>query len=79
MAVEETVKQILQEVIDVKPEEIEGDKSLQDAFEVDSTEMVEITVGIKKALGIEDMQNNDLKKEQTFNEIVEFLKTKGVS
>ena len=79
MAVEDTVKQVLQDVLDVKPEEIKPDDKLEDGLGVDSTEMVEITVAIKKALGLEDMQNNDLKKQQSFNEIVEFLKAKGAN
>ena len=76
MAVEEAVKSVLQEVLDVKPDEIQPDAKLEQAFGVDSTEMVEINVAIKKQLNIE-LANNDLKKGQSFNEIVEFLKGKG--
>lgn len=78
MAVEETVRSVLQQVLDVKPEEIQPDAKLDDAFGVDSTEMVEINVGIKKELGV-DIENNDLKKDQSFNEIVEYLKSKGAN
>lgn len=76
MSVENTVKQILQQVLDVKPEAIKPDAKLDQAFGVDSTEMVEITVGIKKALGI-DMQNNELKKSQSFKDIIAYLESKG--
>ncbi|MCK4882909.1 MAG: acyl carrier protein [Candidatus Omnitrophica bacterium] len=78
MAVEDTVKEILNQVLDVKPEEINPDEKLEDGLGVDSTEMVEISVGLKKALGI-DISDNDLKKSHSFNEIVEILKSKGAN
>ncbi|MCK5082786.1 MAG: acyl carrier protein [Candidatus Omnitrophica bacterium] len=78
MAVEDTVKEILNQVLDVKPEEINPDEKLEDGLGVDSTEMVEISVGLKKALGI-DISDNDLKKTHSFNEIVEILKSKGAN
>ena len=77
MAVERAVREILQQVLDVKPEEIKPDVGLDKAFGVDSTEMVEIAVGIKKKLGI-DMANNELKKNQSFSQIVTYLKGKGI-
>lgn len=77
MAVEEKVKQILNKVLDVKPEEIQPDEKLEDGLGVDSTEMVEISVGLKKELGVE-IGDNELKKSQSFNEIVAILKSKGV-
>ena len=77
LSVEDTVKEVLNEVLDVKPEEIEGDAKLDVAFGVDSTEMVEINVAIKKKLGLEEMQNNTLSKTNSFNEMIEILKSKG--
>ncbi len=77
MAVEDKVKEILNKVLDVAPDEIQPDSTLDGAFGVDSTEMVEISVGLKKELGIE-LGDGELKKTQTFNEIVEVLKSKGV-
>jgi len=79
MSVDEKVKQILNQVLDVKPEEIEPDKPLDVAFGVDSTEMVEINVGIKKELGLEQMENNTIAKTNTFAEIMEILKSKGAN
>ena len=77
MAAEDTVKEVFQKVLDVKPEEINPDDKLEDGLGVDSTEMVEISVGIKKALNIE-LADNELKKTQSFNEIVAIVKSKGV-
>ena len=78
MAVEDTVKKVLNQVLDVKPEEIKPDEKLDDGLGVDSTEMVEISVGLKKALGV-DIADNELKKAHSFNEIVDILKSKGAN
>ena len=76
MSIEQTVKEVLEKVLDVKPEQIEGEDKLSEAFGVDSTEMVEIAVGLKKRLNVA-IGDNELKKTHSFNEIVEILKTKG--
>ncbi len=78
MAVEDTVREILNTVLDVKPEEIQPDAKLEESLEVDSTEMVEISVGIKRALKIE-LADNELKKSHSFNEIVDILKSKSTN
>ena len=78
MAVEDTVKEILNTVLDVKPEEIQPVAKLEESLEVDSTEMVEISVGIKKALNVE-LADNELKKSHSFNEIVDILKSKNAN
>ena len=76
MAVEETVKEVFQKVLDVQPDEIKPDSRLEDGLGVDSTEMVEISVGLKKALNVK-LGDNELKKSQSFNDIVKLLKSKG--
>jgi len=78
VAVEDTVKDIFNQVLDVKPEEIQPDEKLEDGLGVDSTEMVEIAVGLKKTLGLE-IGDNELKKSHSFNEIVGILKLKGAN
>ena len=78
MPVETTVRQVLQKVLDVSENEIQPDKTLSDAFGVDSTEMVEISVGLKKALNI-PIGDNELKKTHSFNQIVSILKSKGLN
>lgn len=76
MAVEDKVKEILIDVLDVSADEIQNDITLDGAFGVDSTEMVEISVGIKKALNIE-LGDGELKKTMTFDEIIGIVKEKG--
>jgi acyl carrier protein len=77
VSAENTLKEILNKVLDVKPDEIELEESLERSLGVDSTEMVEITVGLKKALGIQ-LADNEIKKSHSFNQIVGILKSKGV-
>ena len=78
MSVEQTVKEVFQEVLDIKAEEIKLDQKLDTSLGIDSTEMVEINVALKKRFNL-DMQNNELKKTHSFNEIVQVLKSKGVN
>ena len=75
-ALEEKIKAIFKKVLDVEPDEIEGDVSLQDSLDVDSTELVEISVGIKKELGVA-LGDGELKKTHTFNQIVDIVKSKA--
>ena len=78
MSVETAVKEVLQKVLDVKPEQIDADSKLDEAFGVDSTEMVEINVAIKKRLGL-DIANNELEKNHSLTDIVNILKAKGAN
>ena len=75
MQLEQAVKEVIQKVLDVKPEQIEGDDKLSEAFGVDSTEMVEIAVGIKKKLNV-PIGDNELKKTHSVNEIIGILRSK---
>lgn len=76
MSLEGKVKDVFKQVLDIKPEEIKENEKLDVALGIDSTEMVEITVALKKAFNL-DIPNNGFKKTQTFNELVEFIKSKG--
>ena len=76
--VEQTVKEIFQKVLDVAPDEIKPDAKLDQALGVDSTEMVEIAVGLKKRLNL-PIGDNELKKTHSFNDIVQILKAKGAN
>lgn len=75
MSVEEKLKTIFQKVLDIKPQEIEPGAKLDESLDVDSTEMVEISVAVKKELGI-PLKDNELKKTYTFNEIVAIVASK---
>ena len=75
MSAEARVKEIFQEVLDIKQSEIVPGAKLDESLGIDSTEMVQISVTIKKQLGIE-LKDNELKKSHSFNEIVGIINSK---
>ena len=78
VSLEDRIKTIFNKVLDIKPEEIKSDQTLDQSLGIDSTEMVEISVGLKKEFGV-PLLDNEIKKTHTLNEIVKILKSKGVS
>ena len=74
-SIEDKVKGVLKKVLDIKENEIVPGAKLDESLDIDSTEMVEISVGIKKELGVA-LKDNELKKTHSFNDIVAILKTK---
>lgn len=72
---ENKVKAIFKKVLDIKESEIIPGAKLDESLGLDSTEMVEISVVIKKELGV-SLKDNELKKTHSFNEIVAILKSK---
>ena len=78
VTLEERIKTIFNKVLDIKPEEIKSDVTLDQSLGIDSTEMVEISVGLKKEFGV-PLLANEIKKTHTLNDIVKILKTKGVN
>ena len=73
--IETKLKSIFKKVLDIKESEIIPGAKLDESLGIDSTEMVEIFVVIKKEMGIA-LKDNELKKTHSFNEIVEILKSK---
>jgi len=76
MSLEEKVKNIFKDVLGIEPQEIKESEKLDIVLGLDSTEMVELTVALKKAFNL-TIPNNQFKKTQTFNEIVAFIKSQG--
>ncbi len=74
--IEQRIKAIFNKVLDIAPEEVKPDDKLDASLGIDSTEMVEISVGLKKEFGV-PIADNEIKKTHTFNEIVGILRTKG--
>lgn len=78
VSLEDKIKSIFNKVLDIKPEDIKPDVKLDQSLGLDSTEMVEISVGLKKEFGVA-LLDNEIKKTHTLNEIVKILKGKGVN
>lgn len=73
---ENKIRGILKKVLDVKDNEIVPGAKLDESLDVDSTEMVEISVGIKKELGV-TLKDNELKKSHSLNDIIGILQSKS--
>jgi acyl carrier protein len=73
--IESKLKSILKKVLDIKESEIVPGAKLDESLGIDSTEMVEISVVIKKEMGIV-LKDNELKKTFSFNDIALILRTK---
>ncbi len=74
-SIEDKIKSVLKKVLDIKESEIVPGAKLDESLGIDSTEMVEISVALKKEFGI-TLKDNELKKTQSFQEIAALLKSK---
>lgn len=74
-SIEEKLKSVLKRVLDIKESEIVPGAKLDESLGIDSTEMVEISVAIKKEFGVQ-LKDNELKKTHSFSEIVGILRSK---
>ena len=72
---ENKLRGVFKKVLDIKENEIIPGAKLDESLDIDSTEMVEIAVVIKKELGVA-LKDNELKKTHSFNDIVAILKSK---
>ncbi len=72
---ESKLKAIFKKVLDIKETEIVPGAKLDESLGIDSTEMVEINVVIKKELGVQ-LKDSELKKTHSFNDIIAILKSK---
>jgi acyl carrier protein len=73
--IESKLKSIFKKALDIKESEIVPSAKLDESLGIDSTEMVELSVVIKKELGI-ILKDGELKKTYSFNDIVGILKNK---
>ena len=78
LTIEQRIKNLFKKVLDIAPEDIQTEAVLSESLGIDSTEMVEISVGLKKEFNV-PIADNEIKKTHTFNEIVDILKSKGAS
>lgn len=73
--IESKLKSIFKKALDIKDSEIVPGAKLDESLGIDSTEMVEISVAIKKEFGVL-LKDSELKKTHSFNDIVGILKNK---
>ncbi len=75
MLVEEKLKEILVEKIEISPDEFTPEAKLADDFGVDSTELVEILLSLEKALGIK-IPEGLIRKDFSIGEVVTIVQEK---
>jgi len=72
MLVEEKLKEILVDKIEISPDEFTHEAKLADDFGVDSTELVEIMLSLEKALGIK-IPEGLIRKDFSIGEVVNIV------
>jgi len=75
MSVREQIISVIAKTLDLEPSELSDDASLYSGVGVDSTEMVEVTVALSKALGVKLVQG-DISNKITLKEIVAVIEKK---
>jgi acyl carrier protein len=69
------IKDILVNLLKVRPEELKDDVSLQDSIGVDSTEMVETVIALEKAFNTK-LSPKEITKFSTLNDIEKVIQSK---
>ncbi|MBU1112870.1 MAG: acyl carrier protein [Candidatus Omnitrophica bacterium] len=75
MSLKEDIFELISQTLDVDKNELKEDISLYDSIGVDSTEMVELRVVIKKKLGVE-LEQGEVTNKHTPNQIAEMVESK---
>ena len=69
------IKDVIVNLLKVRPEEIKDDVNLQESIGVDSTEMVETVIALEKAFGTK-LSAKEITKTSTLNEIAQVIQSK---
>lgn len=69
------IKDVLVNLLKIKPEELKDDLSLQDSIGVDSTEMVELVIALEKAFNVK-LSPKEITKFSTINDIEKVINSK---
>jgi len=75
MEIKEKVKEVMVNLLKVRPEELKDDAKLCDGIGVDSTEMVELVIALGKAFGI-NLSSKEITKSSTLNDIEKIIQSK---
>ena len=75
MATKEQIKDVIVKLLKIRPEELKDDISLLDSIGVDSTEMVEMVIGLEKAFGAK-LSPKEITKSSSVNDIEKIIQSK---
>lgn len=69
------IKDVLVQLLKVRPEELKDELNLSDSLGVDSTEMVETVIALEKAFGTK-LSPKEITKFSTINDIEKVIQSK---
>lgn len=69
------IKEVLVDLLKVKPEELKDEISLQESIGVDSTEMVESVIALEKAFKVK-LSPREITKNSSINDIEKVINSK---
>ncbi|MFA5063106.1 MAG: acyl carrier protein [Candidatus Omnitrophota bacterium] len=69
------VKEVLVNLLKVKPEELKDGVSLEESIGVDSTEMVESVIALEKAFGVK-LSPKEISKSSSIDDIAKIISSK---
>ncbi|MCX5706106.1 MAG: phosphopantetheine-binding protein [Candidatus Omnitrophica bacterium] len=75
MEIQSKIKEVLVDLLKVKPEELKDEVSLQDSIGVDSTEMVESVIALEKTFGVK-LSPKEITKSSSINDIEKIIQSK---
>lgn len=75
MDIKAKIKEVLVNLLKVKPEELKDDINLQSSIGVDSTEMVETVIALEKVFGLK-LSPKEITKFSTINDIEKNIQSK---
>lgn len=73
----EKLKTIIAEQLNVSEDEVKAESNFKDDLGADSLDLFELVMGLEEEYGVE-IPSEDLEKIATVNDVIEYLKTKGV-
>ena len=71
-SVEERVKKVLAEQLNIKEEDVLNDASLTEDLGADSLDIIEMMMGLESEFGL-DISDEDAEKARTVKEVIEFV------
>ncbi|MFA4915675.1 MAG: acyl carrier protein [Syntrophales bacterium] len=78
MALEEKVINLIMEQLDVSREECVPSASFQDDLGADSLDLVELIMEMEENFGIQ-IDDDEIEKIRTIQDVIDFLKNRGIS
>ena len=73
----EKLKTIIAEQLNVSEDEVKAERNFKDDLGADSLDLFELVMSLEEEYGVE-IPSEDLEKILTVNDVIEYLKTKGV-